>query len=83
MTDCIVRSRIDPYIKAKAVKVFEHMGLTLSQAIRVFLYQSVTNKCIPFAINAPNATTRSALEAVTLLVQDKVLPERYRDHASG
>lgn len=64
MTDCIVRSRIDPYVKAKAVKVFEHMGLTLSEAIRVFLYQSVTNKCIPFSINMPNATTCGTLKAI-------------------
>lgn len=64
MTDCIVRSRIDPYVKAKAVRVFERMGLTLSEAIRVFLYQSVANKCIPFSINMPNTTTRGTLEAI-------------------
>lgn len=64
MTDCIVRSRIDPYVKAEAVRVFEHMGLTLSEAIRMFLYQSVAEKCIPFSVNIPNATTRSAFEDI-------------------
>jgi len=64
MTDCVVRSRIDPYVKVKAAKVFGQMGLTLSEAIRVFLYQSVAKKCIPFSINIPNATTRGALEAI-------------------
>jgi hypothetical protein len=34
MTDCIVRSRIDSHIKTKAEMIFEHMGLTLSEAIR-------------------------------------------------
>ena len=38
MTDCIVRSRIDPHIKAEAIKLFEGMGLTISDAIRLFLY---------------------------------------------
>ena len=63
MTDCIVRSRIDPQIKLKATQVFEHMGLTLSEAIRLFLYQSVAEKGIPFSINIPNATTKAALHA--------------------
>lgn len=61
MTDCVIRSRIDPTIKAKAAKLFEHMGLTLSEAIRLFLYQSVAEKGIPFSINIPNATTKAAI----------------------
>lgn len=61
MTECIVRSRIDPHIKEEAIHVFEHMGLTLSEAIRLFLYQSVAEQRIPFAINIPNAKTRAAL----------------------
>lgn len=62
MTDCVIRSRIDPLIKAKADKLFKHMGLTLSEAIRLFLYQSVAEKRIPFNICTPNAATRMALE---------------------
>jgi DNA-damage-inducible protein J len=62
MTDCTIRSRIDPLIKAEAVALFEHMGLTLSEAIRLFLYQSVAEKRIPFSINIPNAKTRATLE---------------------
>ena len=61
MADCVIRSRIDPNVKAKAAKLFEHMGLTLSEAIRLFLYQSVAEKRIPFSINIPNATTRAAM----------------------
>jgi DNA-damage-inducible protein J len=61
---CVVRSRIDPHIKNEAVQIFDHMGLTLSEAIRLFLYQSVAEKRIPFSINIPNATTRSVLEAI-------------------
>lgn len=61
MADCVIRSRIDPNIKEKAAKLFEHMGLTLSEAIRLFLYQSVAEKRIPFSIEVPNATTRAAM----------------------
>lgn len=63
MTDSVVRSRVDPRIKTKAATIFGHMGLTLSEAIRLFLYQSVAEKRIPFSINVPNATTKAALEA--------------------
>jgi DNA-damage-inducible protein J len=67
MTDCVIRSRVDPRIKAKARKLFDHMGLTLSDAIRLFLYQSVAEKCIPFSIRIPNATTHVALQETTHL----------------
>lgn len=63
-TNCVVRSRIDPHIKAEAAQIFDHMGLTLSEAIRLFLYQSVAEKRIPFSINIPNAITRATLEAI-------------------
>ncbi len=62
MTDCIIRSRIDPQVKKKAVKVFNHMGLTLSQAIRIFIYQSVAEHKIPFSINVPNSITQKTMQ---------------------
>ena len=61
MTDCVIRSRIDSHVKAEAVQLFEHMGLTLSEAIRLFLYQSVAEHRIPFSINIPNAKTRATI----------------------
>lgn len=63
MTDCIIRSRIDPRVKNKALKLFEHMGLTLSDAIRIFIYQSVAEQRIPFSIKIPNAKTVAALKS--------------------
>lgn len=64
MTDCVIRSRIDEHVKAEAAQIFKDMGLTLSEAIRIFLYQSIAERRIPFSINLPNATTRAAMEAV-------------------
>lgn len=63
MADCVIRSRIDPSIKAEASEVFKDMGLSLSEAIRLFLYQTVAEKRIPFSINIPNTKTRAVLEA--------------------
>ena len=61
MNNCTIRSRIDPHIKAEAVELFDNMGLTLSEAIRLFLYQSIAEKRIPFSINIPNSTTSAVL----------------------
>lgn len=51
MTDCVIRSRIDPKIKKQAARLFGQMGLTMSDAIRLFLYQSVSERRIPFALH--------------------------------
>jgi DNA-damage-inducible protein J len=64
MTDCIIRSRIAPHIKEEAKTLFNSMGLTLNDAIRIFLFQSVQEKGIPFSINLPNAITRATIEKV-------------------
>jgi DNA-damage-inducible protein J len=61
MSDDVIRSRIDPDIKAKATELFKTMGLTISEAIRLFVYQSVAEKRIPFSINIPNAKTKAIL----------------------
>jgi len=65
MNNCVVRFRVDEHIKTKAIKLFRHMGLTISEAMRLFLYQSTTEKCIPFEVSSiPNADTLEALESI-------------------
>ena len=63
MADSIVRSRIDPALKRQADQVLRSMGLTMSDAIRLFLHQVVAEQALPFPVKAPNATTLAALEA--------------------
>lgn len=64
MTDCVIRSRIDETMKTEATILFGKMGLTLSEAIRLFVYQAVAEKRIPFTIGIPNATTVAAMESI-------------------
>ena len=63
MADSIVRSRIDPVIKDEANRILKSMGLTLSDGIRLFLYQVIANKALPFIIKSPNKVTREAMIA--------------------
>lgn len=63
MTDSVIRSRIDPALKHKASVLFHQMGMSMSDAIRLFLTQAVIKKSMPFPIEAPNAKTKAALAA--------------------
>lgn len=56
-----VRSRIEPELKDRASEVLEACGLNLSDAIRLFLRQVVTQQGLPFEVKTPNATTLAAM----------------------
>jgi DNA-damage-inducible protein J len=57
-----VRARIEPDLKEQAQQVLAINGLSLSDAVRLFLRQVVIQGGIPFDIRIPNDTTRKALE---------------------
>jgi len=59
----VVRSRIDPIVKQEANRIFKSMGLTLSDGIRLFLYQVIAEQSLPFKVKAPNKKTIAAMEA--------------------
>lgn len=62
--------RGDDELKAQANEVLSSMGLTLSEATRVFLHHLVAEQGMPFALKAPNRQTREAMaEAQTMMDQ--------------
>ena len=63
MDNNVVRSRIDPIVKQEANRIFKNMGLTLSDGIRLFLYQVIAEKALPFKVKMPNKKTIAAIEA--------------------
>ncbi len=60
-TTTMVHVRVDEQIKAQATETLAAMGLTISDAVRVFLMRVVAEQQMPFAIKAPNAETRAAM----------------------
>ena len=60
-TTTMVHVRVDEEIKAQATETLAAMGLSLSDAVRVFLMRVVADRQMPFALRAPNAETRSAM----------------------
>lgn len=47
------------------------MGLTVSDAVRVFLTRVVADKELPFALKAPNETSRLAIAEADQMVQSR------------
>ncbi len=56
--------RIDPETKSQAENLFKNFGLTVSDAVNVFLHQSLLCGGIPFELKIPNKETLKALDDV-------------------
>ncbi len=63
----MVHVRVDEQIKAQATETLAAMGLTVSDAVRVFLMRVVADQQLPFALQAPNAETRAAMQEARAL----------------
>lgn len=70
-TTTMVHVRVDENIKLQAAETLASMGLTVSDAIRVFLTRIVADKELPFAIKAPNATSRTAMAEASEIIKSR------------
>jgi DNA-damage-inducible protein J len=57
----MIRARISPDLKAEAESILNQIGLSSSDAIRMFYKQITMHKGLPFDARIPNATTREVL----------------------
>ncbi len=60
-TTTMVHVRLDEQIKAQATETLASMGLSVSDAVRVFLMRVIADKQMPFALKVPNVETRVAM----------------------
>ena len=58
----MVHVRVEEKIKARATEALESMGLSVSDAVRVFLTRVAAEQQLPFALKVPNAKTRAAMK---------------------
>ncbi len=61
MATTMVHVRVDEKVKAQATETLAAMGLSVSDAVRVFLMRVVAEQQMPFALKVPNAETRAAM----------------------
>ena len=70
-TTTMVHVRVDENIKTQATETLASMGLTVSDAIRIFLTRVVADKELPFAIKAPNANSRAAMAEASEIIKSR------------
>ncbi|MGO8903763.1 MAG: type II toxin-antitoxin system RelB/DinJ family antitoxin [Isosphaeraceae bacterium] len=59
-----IRARVEAKLKADADAVLDELGLTASDAIRLFYKQVALRRGLPFDVVIPNAATRKAMRDV-------------------
>jgi DNA-damage-inducible protein J len=57
-----INVRIEPALKEGAERIFAALGVSTSDAIRMFFRQVVLRRGMPFDLSIPNAATIAALE---------------------
>jgi DNA-damage-inducible protein J len=61
MKSSVVHVRIEPHTKQKAEGVLRKLGLTPTEAIRIFYRQISLRGSLPFPVKIPNELTASTL----------------------
>jgi DNA-damage-inducible protein J len=57
----MIHARIEPKLKRSAERVFAEIGMTTTEAIRLFLKQVELHRGLPFRVSIPNAETVAAM----------------------
>ena len=73
--------RVEPEIKEQAELVFDAFGITISEAVNIFLHKAVMVGGIPFEIQplTPNAETLEVMREVELMEQNPSIGKGYTD----
>ena len=73
--------RIDPQVKSDVETVYARYGMSITDAINVFLYTSRNVGGLPFDLrpSTPNAETLEAIEEVKRMKADPSLGKAYTD----
>ena len=71
MPTAMLHVRVDEETKERASAALELVGLSISEAVRVFLHRVAIEQAIPFEIRVPNAATRAAMEEARNLTQTR------------
>jgi len=59
-----IRARVEPELKSEAEAILKEVGLSSSEAMRLFLHQIVSQRGLPFEVKIPNAETIEAIESI-------------------
>jgi DNA-damage-inducible protein J len=54
--------KLDVEVKAKAKEIFKELGISMGEAVNIFLSQVTLHKGLPFEVKIPNEETKRAIE---------------------
>lgn len=79
-----INMRVNPEIKSSAESVFSSLGMTLTEAINIFLHKSVMEGGLPFDVRQPryNAATEAAIKEARDIMSGKITTESYDSAAA-
>ena len=71
--------RVEPSVKSDAESIFGSFGLTLADAINVFLHKSIQVGGMPFELRQPryNAETEAAIQEARDIMSGKIKAKSY------
>ena len=74
-----INVRIDPETKASAEQLFSSFGITVTDAINIFLHKSLMEGGLPFEMKQPrfNSETEMAIEEARLIMAGNFPARRY------
>lgn len=74
-----ISMRVDPEVKSNAESIFESLGLTLAEAINIFLHKSIMEGGLPFDVRQPryNLATEWAMKEARDIMSGKVDAEGF------
>lgn len=61
--------RVDDEVKAQATEALAAMGMSVSDAVRLFLRRVVIDQAFPLELKVPNAATQVAMEESRLMMK--------------
>ena len=75
----VINVRTEPAIKAQVENLYNSMGVSLSDAINMFLYKSIDIRGLPFDLcrEIPNAETIAAMKEADDIIAGKVQSKSY------
>lgn len=79
-----INMRVSPEVKSDAESIFASLGMTLTEAINVFLHKSIMEGGLPFDVRQPryNAETEAAIREARDIMSGKIKAESYDSAAA-
>lgn len=74
-----INVRIDPETKLNAEKLFSSFGITITDAINIFLRKSIMEGGLPFEVKQPryNMETEAAMKETKAIMDGQIQAKQY------